>query len=99
MLAGGVFCGARSGGRLVASAGTHVLSDLRGVAAVGAVYTEPTERSRGLGRAVTSAVVRRVLDRVPIVGLNVTVANVAARRIYDSIGFAAVHEYEEVVLA
>ncbi|MFZ9016986.1 MAG: GNAT family N-acetyltransferase [Ilumatobacteraceae bacterium] len=105
----GVFCGVRSvdgsdgsdgpDGRLVASAGTHVLSDRRGVAAIGAVYTAPTERGRGLGRAVTSAVARRVIDRVPTVGLNVTVANSPARRIYDSIGFAPVHDYEEVVLS
>jgi ribosomal protein S18 acetylase RimI-like enzyme len=106
MVADGVFCGVRSDdgsdgsdGRLIASAGTHVLSDGRGVAAIGAVYTAPAERRRGHARAVTSAVARRVLDRVAIVGLNVTVANAPARRIYDAIGFVAVHEYEEVVIA
>lgn len=109
MVVDGVFCGVRSVDgsdgsdgsdvRLVASAGTHVLSDRRGVAAIGAVYTAPPARGRGLGRGVTSAVAHRVIDRVPTVGLNVTVANAPARRIYDSIGFAPVHDYEEVVLA
>lgn len=99
MVTDGAFCGVRSAGRLVAAAGTHVLSEHRGVAAIGAVYTAPDERGRGFGRAVTTAVARRALDRVAVVGLNVTVANVAARRIYESIGFAAVHDYEEVRLA
>lgn len=99
MLDDRTFVGVREGGRLVAAAGTHVLSTGRGVAALGAVYTAPDARGRGLGRAVTAAVTRRLVGRVATVGLNVLTTNVAARRIYDSIGFAAVLEYDEAELA
>ena len=99
MLDDRTFVGVREGGRLLAAAGTHVLSTGRGVAALGAVYTAPDARGRGLGRAVTAAVTRRLVGRVATVGLNVLTTNVAARRIYDSIGFAAVLDYDEAELA
>lgn len=99
MLDDGAFVGVREGGRLVAAAGTHVLSADRAVAALGAVYTAPAARGRGLGRAVTAAVTRRLTARVATIGLNVLTSNVAARRIYDSIGFTAILEYEEAELA
>lgn len=99
MLADGTYVGVRDGGRLVAAAGTHVLSATYGVAALGAVYTAPDVRGRGLGRAVTAAVTRRLLDRVPTIGLNVLTGNLPARHVYDSIGFAAILHYDEAELA
>lgn len=99
MLDDGAFVGVRVDGRLVAAAGTHVLSLEHGVAALGAVYTAPSQRGRGLGRAITVAVTRHLLPRVPTIGLNVAAANTNARRIYESIGFAPVLDYDEAEIA
>lgn len=99
MLDDGAFVGVRDGDRLVAAAGTHVLSSTHRVAALGAVYTTPAHRGRGLGRAVTVAVTRHLAGRVDTIGLNVAAANAGARRIYESIGFAPILPYEEAELA
>lgn len=98
MLEDDAFVGVRDDGRLVATAGTHVVSETRGVAAIGAVYTAPSHRARGLGRAVTTAVARRLLPRVATIGLNVAAANTSARHIYESIGFAPILTYDEAEL-
>lgn len=98
MLDDGAFFGVREAGRLVAAAGTHVLAAGRGVAAVGAVFTAASHRGRGLGTAATVAVVRHLVPRVATIGLNVAATNRAARRIYESIGFAPVADYEEAEL-
>jgi ribosomal protein S18 acetylase RimI-like enzyme len=99
MLDDGAFVGVRDQRALVAAAGTHVLSSVHRVAAIGAVYTAPSARGRGLGRAVTVAVTRHLLERVDTIGLNVAAANAPARRIYESIGFTAILPYEEAELA
>lgn len=98
MLDGGVFFGIRDGGQLVSVAGTHVLSDDYGVAAIGGVFTVPSLRGRGLARVVTSAVAATLVERVSTIGLNVTSANDPARRVYESLGFSAVFSYEEAEL-
>jgi ribosomal protein S18 acetylase RimI-like enzyme len=98
MLDNGAFVGVREGARLVATAGTHVLSSTYRVAAIGAVYAAPAVRGRGLGRAITVAVTRHLLGRVDTIGLNVAAANTPARRIYESIGFTTVLPYEEAEL-
>jgi ribosomal protein S18 acetylase RimI-like enzyme len=87
-LAPGVFYGVRDGRRLLAAAGTHVVSGRRGIAAVGNIYTRPEARGRGLGGAVTGAVVGELLagpcrDAV----LNVAAANEPAIRVYTRLGF------------
>lgn len=99
MLDDGAFVGVRDGDRLVAAAGTHVLSSTHRVAALGAVYTAPAHRGRGLGRAVTVAVASHLVGRVDTIGLNVAAANAGARRIYESIGFVSILPYEEAELA
>lgn len=99
MLDDGAFVGVRDAGRLVAAAGTHVLSAAHGVAALGAVYTAPSHRGRGLGRAITVAVTRHLLPLVPTIGLNVAAANTGARRIYEAVGYAPVLTYDEAELA
>lgn len=99
MLADDSFVGLAAGdGRLVAAAGTHVLSDRQRLAAIGSVFVRPDHRGRALGRAVTRAVVERLLDRCDVIGLNVEVSNTPARAIYDELGFAPVLDYDEVVL-
>ena len=87
-LATGVFYGVRDGARLLAAAGTQVVSTRFGIAAVGNVFTRPVARGRGLGPAVTGAVVAELLAgpcREAI--LNVAAANEAAVRVYSRLGF------------
>lgn len=97
------FVGVRGAdGGLVAAAGTHVVSAEQRVAAIGAVYTHPAHRGRGLGRATTAAVVRR-LDRrhggrPDVIGLNAADDNDAARHMYRSMGFRPIQPYEEAQL-
>lgn len=84
----GVFYGVFAGGRLVATAGTHVLSPTFGVAAVGNVFTHPDYRRQGYGTATTSAVVTELLERgIRDVVLNVGQDNAGAIRIYERLGF------------
>jgi len=99
MLHDETFVGVRDEGRLIAAAGTHVFSRGRDVAAIGAVFTHPDHRGHGLGAQVTAGVVDRIGDRVSTIGLNCTVANVAARRIYDRMGFTKALAYDECELA
>ena len=99
MLGDRTFVGVRAQGELVAAAGTHVCSEQAGVAAIGAVYTRPDHRGRGLGRVVTAGVIERLAGRVATIGLNVAEDNQPARRIYDALGFEPILAYEEVELA
>lgn len=99
MLDDATFVGARVDGQLAAAAGTHVLSEHYGVAAVGAVFTHSSQRGNGLGRAVTVGAAQRALNRVEMIGLNVSASNGAARSIYSRIGFEPILDYEEVELA
>ncbi|MCP3987826.1 MAG: GNAT family N-acetyltransferase [Actinomycetia bacterium] len=93
------FVGVFDDGDLVAAAGTHVLSSVQGVAAIGAVYTRPSHRGQGLGRLVTAGVIQRLTDRVTTIGLNVAEANTPARHIYQQLGFEPILAYEELELA
>ena len=84
----GVFCGTFVDRRLVAVAGTHLVSPTYGVAAVGNVFTHPGYRGRGYGTAVTSAVVAELLGRgIGDIVLNVNQANQVAIGIYERLGF------------
>lgn len=82
----GAFFGVYEGARLVAAAGTHLLAREEDVAAIGNVYTLRACRGRGLGRVVTAAVVE-ALAGITTIGLNVRADNLAAIRIYESLGF------------
>jgi len=96
----GVFCGVRRAGRLIAVAGTHVVSDNGRIAALGNVMTHPDWRGRGLASMATSAVVARLIDRgVSTIGLSVSRENAAAIRVYEKLGFkkhVAFHEGKAV---
>ncbi len=98
MLENGEFVGARVDGRLVASAGTHVLSDRHGVAAIGAILTDPEFRGVGWGRAVSETLLSLLAMRCPVIGLNVAETNRTARKLYESIGFERRFTYEEIEL-
>ncbi|MFN2272283.1 MAG: GNAT family N-acetyltransferase [Anaerolineae bacterium] len=85
---GGAFHGVFENGRLVAAAGTHLVSPTHGVAAVGNIFTHPDFRGRGCATAATSAVVTELLSRgMRDIVLNVNQKNETAIRIYERLGF------------
>ena len=95
-LKAGSFFGVREGERLVAIAGTHVLSDQMSVAAVGNVFTDPDRRGRGFGRAASRAVVRDLITRgIKTIVLNTQLTNGPAIRLYQGLGFESYCHYME----
>ena len=84
----GMFYGVRVEGRLDALAGTHVVSQAEGVAAVGSVFVRPQQRGRGLGFRVTRAVTARLVEAgIETIVLNVAQANAPAIRMYEKLGY------------
>lgn len=84
----GVFYGVLADGQLIAAAGTHLISPIYGVAAVGNIFTHPDYRGQGYGTAITSAVVAELLRRgIRDIVLNVGQDNAGAIRIYERLGF------------
>ena len=86
-LLNGVYYGARHEGRLVSAAGTHLLSEAYGRAAVGNVFTHPDYRQRGYAAACTAAVLDELSPRFAVIALNVGADNAGAIRIYERLGF------------
>lgn len=100
LLDDGPFHGVFDGPDLVAMAGVHLCSQEMDVAAVGCVLVHPDHRGRGFGAAVTAAVCQSLLELgIGTIGLNVRAGNTAARVIYERLGFADVHRYEEALIA
>lgn len=93
----GVFYGVERDGRLVAVAGTHLVSQTYGVAAVGNVFTHPDYRGRGYAQACTAAVLRDLGARIPTVVLNVGADNPVAQHVYAKLGFSVHCEYYEAM--
>jgi len=84
----GVFYGIFVERKLVAVAGTHLISANYGVAAVGNVFTHPDFRGKGFGTATSNAVVSELLEiGIPDIILNVGQDNSSAIRIYERLGF------------
>ena len=96
-LADRAFFGVWYGRQLVAVAGTHVISEARGVAAVGNVFTHPGHRGRGLATITTAAVVRELQRRsgIQTIVLNVAQDNEPAVRCYQRLGFRPFCGYHE----
>jgi ribosomal protein S18 acetylase RimI-like enzyme len=87
-LESGVFYGILDGDRVVAAAGTHLVSETYGVGAIGNVYTDPAYRRRGFGSATVAAVVDELTQRgIRDIILNVSQSNYAAIRVYERLGF------------
>lgn len=84
----GVYRGVVVGGRLVAVAGTHVVSPQEGVAVVGNVFTHPAYRGRGYATAATSAVTEVLLGFCSTVVLTVDPNNRPAVSSYEHIGYS-----------
>ncbi len=97
-LENGAFFGVWTDGELVSIAGTHVVSGMYGVAAVGNVFTEPGHRGQGYGRRVSAAVVHELLKRgISTIVLNVNPENKTALRLYQELGFVEHCRYREGV--
>lgn len=75
-------------GRLVGVARTPVV--LPSVWVIGGIFTVPSARGRGVGRAVTAAVTRAALHTRARAALFVREDNAPARRVYDRLGFHTV---------
>ena len=85
----GGYVGIVRDGLLAAAAGTHFVSARNSFAIIGNIITHRDYRRRGLGRAVTAALLRRLLGAVEMVCLNVRADNTGAVKLYESLGFAA----------
>ncbi|MFP4312574.1 MAG: GNAT family N-acetyltransferase [Nitriliruptoraceae bacterium] len=94
----GAYVGLEVDGRLVSSAGVHVLAPEHGVAAIGNVLTHPRARGHGYARRTVAALCHLLRAEVDTIGLNVAAANLTARRLYAGLGFVEVHAYEEAEL-
>jgi predicted GNAT family acetyltransferase len=94
-VAHGVYYGVRVGGRLVAAAGTHVVSSQSGLGVVGNVMTHRDYRGRGYAKLTTSAVTQELLRTVDHVVLNVRSDNPPALAAYRALGFREHLRFEE----
>jgi RimJ/RimL family protein N-acetyltransferase len=89
MLSHELYFGAFEGDRLVAIAGTHTVSRIRDIAAIGGVFTHPHFRGRGLATRLTGAVCQAVTqDAIELIVLNVIEDNVPAIAAYTRLGFS-----------
>jgi GNAT superfamily N-acetyltransferase len=83
----GVYYGVRVRGRLVAAAGTHVISREARMAVVGNVLTHRDFRGRGFAKITTSAVTAELLRTCDDVVLNVRADNAPALAAYRALGY------------
>jgi RimJ/RimL family protein N-acetyltransferase len=95
----GVYRGIVVDGRLVAVAGTHVVSRHQRVAVVGNVFTHPAYRGRGYATAATSAVTEALLAYCENVVLTVDPKNLPAVHAYDRLGYREVCQLVEASAA
>jgi ribosomal protein S18 acetylase RimI-like enzyme len=94
-IAEGVYYGMRANGRLVAAAGTHVVSPNARLAVVGNVLTHVDFRGRGYATAVTGAVTAELLRTCDQVTLNVRSDNPPALQAYRRLGYVEHVRFEE----
>ena len=91
----GVYYGIRASGRLIAAAGTHVISHEGRLAAVGNVLTHADYRGRGFAKLTTSAVTQELLHNCDEVVLNVRADNPPAIAAYTALGYKVHNQFEE----
>jgi ribosomal protein S18 acetylase RimI-like enzyme len=91
----GVYRGVVVDGRLVAVAGTHVVSAQERVAVVGNVFTHPAYRGYGYATAATSAVTEALLRFCDTVVLTVDPKNSPAVSAYRRLGYQQVCQLVE----
>lgn len=81
----GPYYGAFDGSKLVSIAGVHF--NTKYVAEVGNIVTMPMYQNRGLGRAVTQAVINELMRGSRIIFLCVLTGNITAIHLYLQMGF------------
>jgi predicted GNAT family acetyltransferase len=93
-LASGHYYGVRENGRLIAIAETHLASSRYNIAALGTVFKHPDHRGKGWAKICSTHVLASI-GRAGIrrVILNVEDEKVAARRIYQRLGFQTACTY------
>lgn len=91
----GVYYGIRVHGRLVAAAGTHVVSHDARLAVVGNVLTAVEHRGKGYAKATTAAVTQELLRTCDQVVLNVRADNPPAINAYRRLGYREHSRFEE----
>ncbi|CAN5507356.1 MAG: GNAT family N-acetyltransferase [Chloroflexi bacterium] len=91
----GVYYGIRIGNRLVAAAGTHVISPEARLGCVGNVMTHTDYRGRGYAKMTTSAVTQDLLRSCDDVVLNVRADNPRALAAYRALGYREHVRFEE----
>ena len=91
----GIYYGIHAGGRLVAAAGTHVVSREGRIGVVGNVLTHESYRNRGFAKAVTAAVTEELLGWCDDVVLNVRSDNPPAMAAYAGLGYREHCRFEE----
>jgi GNAT superfamily N-acetyltransferase len=94
----GVYYGIIDNGKLIAIAGTHVVSRREGVAVVGNVFTHPRFRGQGHAKKVTAAVSDELLRTCQLVVLTVEESNEPAVAAYRRIGYEPVCTLHETPL-
>jgi ribosomal protein S18 acetylase RimI-like enzyme len=94
-IANGVYYGVRVAGRLVAAAGTHVVSRESRLACVGNVLTAPDQRGKGYAKITTGAVTQELLRFCDQVVLNVRSDNPPALAAYRALGYREHTRFEE----
>jgi RimJ/RimL family protein N-acetyltransferase len=83
----GVYHGVLENDRLIAIAGTHVVSASEGVAVVGNVFTHPRYRGLGHSTVATSAATAELLKSCALVVLTVEADNEPAVSVYERLGY------------
>jgi predicted GNAT family acetyltransferase len=103
-LESGIFYGIKVNGRLVSTAGTHIISPTQRIVAVGNVFTHPHFRGRGYAQAVTGAVTAEALrgfgpdapgQPEAMAILNVRADNTPAIRAYMKLGYRSACDFIE----
>ena len=95
----GVFYAIEQGEQLIAVAGTHLVSDVYSMGAVGNVMTHPDHRSHGCATLTTHAVCAELIRRgIKTVVLNVRQDNAPAIRVYEKLGFVRYCPFYEGVI-
>jgi ribosomal protein S18 acetylase RimI-like enzyme len=95
----GMYRGVVNEGRLVAIAGTHVVSRQERVAVVGNVFTHPAYRGHGFATAATSAVTEDLLTCCDTVVLTVDPNNTPAVSAYRRLGYREICQLVEASAA
>lgn len=95
----GVFYGIEQDEQLIAVAGTHLVSDVYSVGAVGNVMTHPDHRGHGYATFTTYAVCAELIRRgIKTIVLNVRQDNAPAIRVYEKLGFVRYRPFHEGVI-